>query len=381
VLDDLPEAGGLELGVVEQALQRVHDHRGDVQAIELGEPLGVGAARGDVVQLPVEDLDVAQPRGERLEARIVEQVLAAGQREEVAPVLVRVGKDRQVAVLGLERPAIAVEDPLVARRIDRGHERLAVQVLDHHPRGEALEHRDLDLLALAGARLVIERCEDVGEQGHRAGLVGDDGRHVARLAHDRGLQRRQPGGGLDDVVVGRLVAVRSGRPEAVGADVDEPRVDRAKHLVGEPESPRRLRTVVVDEHVRLLGEPHQDLPRRFLLEVEHDGPLVAVHRQVERAHVGVAHRAELPGRIPLGRLDLDDVRPEVPELLPRPGPQHDRRAVHDPNSGKRSRHARHSSPGSRARAAGRGGVRGVRFSPPEPVFQNVRKGSFEYVPR
>ena len=29
---------------------------------------------------------------------------------------------------------------------------------------------------------------------------------------------------------------------------------------------------------------------------------------------------------------------------------------------------------------GRGGVRGVPFSLPELVFQNVRKGSFEYVP-
>jgi hypothetical protein len=57
-------------------------------------------------------------------------------------------------------------------------------MLHHHPRRHAFEHRDLDLLPFAGARLVIERGEDGGEHGHRAGLVGDDGRHVARLAYE-----------------------------------------------------------------------------------------------------------------------------------------------------------------------------------------------------
>ena len=87
-----------------------------LSAVQLGQPLRVRARERDLRQLLVEDLDVAQARAQRLEARVVQQILAAGEREEVAPVLVGVGKDGQVAVLGLERPAVRIEHALVARR-------------------------------------------------------------------------------------------------------------------------------------------------------------------------------------------------------------------------------------------------------------------------
>jgi len=92
----------------------------------------------------------------------------------------------------------------------------------------------------------------------------------------------------------------------------------------------------VEQHVGALGQAQQDTPGGLLLEIEHDRALVAIDRQVERAHVGVAHRAELARCVALGRLDLDDIGAEIAELLRRPGAEHDGRAVHNTNAAERS---------------------------------------------
>jgi len=96
----------------------------------------------------------------------------------------------------------------------------------------------------------------------------------------------------------------------------------------------------VEQHVGALGEPEQHAPGGFLLEIEDDRALVAIDRQVERAHGGVAHRAELTRGVALGRLDLDDLGAEIAELLRGPRPEHDGRAIHHPDAGQRSRHGR-----------------------------------------
>ena len=220
----------------------------------------------------------------------------------------------------------------------RRHERLAVQVLDHHVGGHRLEHRHLDRLAFPGARAVVERREHRGEHGERAGLVGDDGRHVARLAGERRLERREPARRLDHVVVGRLVAVRPRRAEAVGRAVDEPGIHGANGFVLEAEPRRRLRAEIVHHHVRGLGEPEQRLPARLVLQVEDDAALVAIAREEERRHPRMARGPEPARRVALRRLDLDHVGPHVAQHLRRPRPEHDRGDVEYPNSREWSRH-------------------------------------------
>src|SRR5262249_48318918 len=148
---------------------------------------------------------------------------------------------------------VTMEDAPVADVLLRRHERLTVEVFDHDPGYEALEHRHLDLLALASPRLVIERGEHRGERAHRAGLVRNDGRHITRLTYERGLQRGDSRRGLNDVVVRGLLAVGAGRPKAVGADVDDAGVHRPEHLIRQPEAFRRARSVIVEEHVGALG--------------------------------------------------------------------------------------------------------------------------------
>src|SRR6266567_614401 len=58
VIHHLPEAGRLELGIVEQGLQGVHDHGRDALVVQVGEPLRVRAGGGDLAQLLVQDVDV-----------------------------------------------------------------------------------------------------------------------------------------------------------------------------------------------------------------------------------------------------------------------------------------------------------------------------------
>jgi hypothetical protein len=191
MLHDLPEPRRLEVRIGQQRFERVHDHAGDVLGVEVGEPLSTGPRGRDRAELLVEKLDVPEAGPERLEARVVEEILAPRDREEVPPVRVGVGQDREVTVLRLEGAARAVQHALVADAVERWHERLPVEVFHHHPRRHALEHRHLDLLAFARSRLVIERGEHGREHGHRARLVGDDGRDVARLADERALHGRE----------------------------------------------------------------------------------------------------------------------------------------------------------------------------------------------
>src|SRR4029450_1912674 len=93
MLEGFPEAGGLQLWIGEDRVERVHDGGGHVRRVEQREPLRIGAGGRDLSQLLVEQFDVGEARGQRAEARVGEQVLAAGHAEERLPVRVGVGGD------------------------------------------------------------------------------------------------------------------------------------------------------------------------------------------------------------------------------------------------------------------------------------------------
>src|SRR5207247_1189173 len=73
----------------------------------------------------------------------------------------------------------------------------------------------------------------------------------------RGLERREPRGRLDDVIVRGLVAVGAARAKAVGRAVDEPGVDGAERLVLEAEPRRWSGPEVVQDDVGGRREPEQ----------------------------------------------------------------------------------------------------------------------------
>jgi hypothetical protein len=76
-----------------------------------------------------------------------------------------------------------------------------------------------------------------------------------------------------------------------------------------------------------------------LLEIEHDGALVAVVVEEDVSHAGVPHGCDVTQNIPLGRFDLDDIRPEVGEDLGRERSHHHRGEVDDAYAGERTAHS------------------------------------------
>ncbi len=96
-------------------------------------------------------------------------------------------------------------------------------MFDEQERDHALEHRHFDHRAFAGLEPVGQpRCDREREM-QADDLVGDDRRQEARRTGRIGVEAREPAHRLDDVVIGRLVSVRTVLTEARGEAVDESR--------------------------------------------------------------------------------------------------------------------------------------------------------------
>src|SRR6266850_1255506 len=93
----------------------------------------------------------------------------------------------------------------------------------------------------------------------------------------------------------------------------------------------RLRTNVVDQHVRLCREREAGLARRVLLQVERDRALVAVGIEEDRAHARIPEWPGVADDIALERLDLDYLCAEVAEDLGRVRPHDDRGQIENAN--------------------------------------------------
>ena len=213
-------------------------------------------------------------------------------------------------------------------------------MLDHHERDQGFVHRHFDRLALARALAREQRGQQRGDHAVGAGLVGDDGRQEARLARHDALQRGQARSRLDDVVVRRLRPHRPGRAIAVGREIDQTRIDLLEGLVLHAQPLGRLGAIVVHQHVGGLGELEQRVAAGVLLEVEHDRALGAIAAEIEGRHAGIARRPELARGVAFGRFDFHHIGAQIAQLLRCPRPQHDRRAIENPNAGQRTRHVR-----------------------------------------
>src|SRR3546814_6969487 len=110
-------------------------------------------------------------------------------------------------------------------------------MLDQHERGEAFEHRHLNLLPLAGSELVDERREDRLRPELPRDLVGDERGEIARagVAIDAGEQAGRPARGLNDVVIGLEVRIGAALPEAGAVDIDDVGLDRFAAVIVEAE--------------------------------------------------------------------------------------------------------------------------------------------------
>ena len=234
-----------------------------------------------------------------------------------------------------------VDDAVVAHGATFGRPGGAEQVLGQPERGQGLQHRHLDHLALAGAFAVIERAQHGDAEMEPGGLVGDQAGHEARRqAVDPRLQRGGAAHALHQIVEGGLVAVGALAGIAQRVGVDDRGIDLLQIVVAQAQALDRRRPAVVDEEV---GRPDQLLQHGAggrLLEVEAERALVAVGRHVDRPHALVApHRAARHAQqIAFRRLDLDHVGAHVGHVLGSERAQQHGREIDHAYAFERSRH-------------------------------------------
>ena len=106
---------------------------------------------------------------------------------------------------------------------------------------------------------------------------------------------------------------RPGLPVASDRAVHEPRIERCKRLVSEPEALHHAGTEALDEHVVTRDEPQQRSARFRLLQVEYDAAFAAIERVKHCVHAANlwGHDAQIVAACRV--LDLVDLRSEIRE--------------------------------------------------------------------
>ena len=146
--------------------------------------------------------------------------------------------------------------------------------------------------------------------------------------------RRPPGRSGRRPACGQAVLVA----EAGDRDVDEPWVQAAHDLLGEPQPGDDPRPEVLNENVRGGYDPFDDLDAFGPLEVDRDRAFAAVVVHEWRGQ-GPALAPESPHLVAaVGALDLDDVRALVTEQHGRERARDHCRQIDDPDPRQRSGH-------------------------------------------
>lgn len=162
----------------------------------------------------------------------------------------------------------------------------------------------------------------------------------------RAGQAHEPAHALDHEVVAGPVGVRPVLAEAGDGAIDQRRVHRLQGGVVEAVLLQPADLEVLDHHVAVGGELTYQLLPLGLREVDGDGPLAAIGRQVIGGLGGVVaglvleeRRAPAAGVVAgAGALHLDDLGAQVGEHLPGPGSGEDTAQVEDADVGQRAGH-------------------------------------------
>ena len=240
--------------------------------------------------------------------------------------------------------------------------RLAVHDLAARPRrhedGQRLglhveacgEQRAFDARPFSGRQLAhIGRRDAHGEQ--RAGMLVDDGRAdrlgLAALVAGRA---HQAGARLDDQVLRLAGEHRALAAPSGAARVDDVRLALPDVLVPEAETVHHAGAKILDHHVGLLDQRQDDLAAFGRLEIDREQALVAERAEIEAAdaagHFGAGPAART---LAAERLDLDDLRAHVAEVLGARRPlqhvaeTHDLHPVEEHSSVSAIRHRRSAS--------------------------------------
>jgi hypothetical protein len=119
---------------------------------------------------------------------------------------------------------------------------------------------------------------------------------------------------LHDEVHRGAIAIRPGLAKAGDGAVDDRRVPRAHGLVVDAELPYRAHAVVLDQHVRAIGQAQEQLLAFRVLQIQLDALLVPVQVDEVRRVASVEGRPPGTRDVPrAGRLHLDHAGAEVAE--------------------------------------------------------------------
>ena len=202
-------------------------------------------------------------------------------------------------------------------------------------------HRDLDLLAFARGVSLHQRGENADHAVHARARVADrrpdEGRRAVGEARDaHGAAHR-----LGYRLVALVVAVRTIRPEALDARVDEARVEGPHGLHSRSPGDRGHRDRSSrGGHRRSSGARRKTFFARGFFRFSGRLRLLALNERKKRLSESGRSRMGLPRDVAALRLfDLDDVRPEPCEHLAARGPGLIVREVDHPDARKGLRHA------------------------------------------
>ncbi len=348
VLDGRAHAEGRRFRRVE----RGHDV-GDGRARDLGrfqvcQPGRAGPAREDLGQDRPQLGPVLDAVAVGREAWIGRQLRPPEGRTQPDPLALGPDRHGQLAVgggEGLVRHDVGVGVAAPSRGMP-GDEPV-LRLVDEDREGGGQERR---VDPLATSRLVPVPLEH-GRQDADDGIQpGDD---VADRDADLGRvptvgvgvpgDRHQPGRGLDHEVVARSGRGRSVAPVAADRQVDQPGMRVAQPCLVDPEPGEGPWPKVLHEDVGVVEQPAQDGAAVGCPQVEPDRALVAIDGQEVGGRprpigrVTDPRRTPRPGRVAVGRLDLDHVGAEVGQEHRRVRTGEDRRRVDDAQATQRSR--------------------------------------------
>ena len=185
------------------------------------------------------------------------------------------------------------------------------QIRDH-----GIEHRHLDVIALAGPLAGIQRRRHRLRGEDRGGLVADDrADHLWPVGHRMRLDVSKAGQSLDDRIIDPLLDVRSGVADAADRYIDQARMALAQLVSAEAEPLHGARPEILHQHVGLRDQPGQHLAAGVALDVDRQRALATIRRDEQRGELAalVDAGAAAPGDIAADRFDLEHVRALVGE--------------------------------------------------------------------
>ena len=308
--------------IVEQFGRGAQRRGRNCQPVQQFNPFGGGPRQKGFGEQAVDPVDLCRAHFQA--DHVGRRPLRPDRADESRPVLVVVDQRRNVPILGGVRLAVGRDHARIKRLAQRGRKHRAIGVFDQHERGHRLEHRDLDLLAFAGARLVEQRHHRGVKRGQARDLVGHDRAQVCRRAGQLLLQRHQPAFGLDRIVVCRAVALGAAMTIAVAVGIDDAGVDRRHRFVVEPQFLHRRRAHRVDEHIGAFDQLAQRRLARLGFQIEHHRALAPVDVDIHPRQPRRGRDRDIARGIAFRRLDLDHVGAHVGHDLRGIWPEHHR---------------------------------------------------------